>query len=355
MTHCSSYVKTILSYFQTLDIAKLRLYLKEDYTYQDTTKEIFLNEIEDIFKALHNSGDTEILLYPGYCGATSDMCDNCGKKGYRMVGNKSGNHIDLIFEIENDDIKDIFDCSRFESEKEINNLNQQATIYIALDYKVTFKKTPEYWSKLNAANRALEEIITTPPSLIDFETLCYWVDKNSIVNKLIGGDSLFSPIMKWTPFTRLFFDLSEIRCFLQEYIVLLTEANKKISHNKTEEDIIDWLLEYELVYEKAPYEIGYNLIKVNDYCILVNKEEIHFEGQEFISAVIFFEYYNKQYYPLLEKYSTYTNKEIDEAYNDFESQKKGIDITSLRFHIEKRKALKEIGITIPFYFFEKDE
>jgi hypothetical protein len=238
---------------------------------------------------------------------------------------------------------------------EINNLNQQASIYIALDDKVTFKKTPEYWSKLNAANKAMEEIITTPSSIIDFETLSYWVDKNSFVNKLIGGDSLFAPIMKWTPFTRLFFVLSEIRYFIQENIVLLTEANKKITQNKTEEDIINWLLEYELVYEKASYEIVYSLIRINDYCILDDKEEIQFVGQEFISAVIFFEYYNKQYYPLLEKYSTYTNKERDEAYNDFESQKKGIDITSLRFHIEKRNAMKEIGITIPFYFFEIDE
>ncbi len=190
MAH-NSYFKTIISYFQSMDVEMLRLYLKDDYTYQDTTKEIFLNEIASIFEAHKNSGDTEIILYPGNCGAPNSLCDNCGKKGYRMVGNNSGNYIDLIFEIEEDDIKDIYDCSRFESKEEVKNLGNQAYIYINADDKVTFPKTPEYWAKLNAANNAIDEIVTTPPSLIDYEALSYWVDKNAIVNKLIDGNHIF--------------------------------------------------------------------------------------------------------------------------------------------------------------------
>lgn len=45
----NSYLKIILSHFNSMDIAKLRLYLKDEYTYQETTKEIFLMEVEKVF------------------------------------------------------------------------------------------------------------------------------------------------------------------------------------------------------------------------------------------------------------------------------------------------------------------
>jgi len=351
----NSYFKTILSYFQTMDIAKLRLYLKDEYTYQDTTKEIFLNEIAAIFEANQNSGDTEIILYPGHCGAPNSLCDNCGKKGYRMVGNNSGNYIDLIFEIENDDIKDIYDCSLFVSNEEVKNLDNQTSIHINKDDKVTFAKTPEYWAKLNAANNAIDEIVTTPPSLINFEALSYWVDKNAIVNKRIGGDHIFGPTMRWTPFLRLFSELSEMRVFLKYHSALLTEAMSKVSSLNNEEDLINWLLKYEKAFEKAPFELVYGFKAENDYCILDNDNEIRFQGHEFLYAVKFFENYKEHYYPLLDKYTTYTDMERTEATNDWDSRQKGIDITSLRFHLDRRKAMEEIGITIPLYMTRADD
>ncbi|MBN2894048.1 MAG: hypothetical protein JXL97_19415, partial [Bacteroidales bacterium] len=93
-----NYLKSILHSFTQMKIHQLRYLLKDEYTYQETTKEIFLNEVESIFEAYRNSGDTELLLYPGVCN--SKTCGNCGKMGYRFVGNFSKNHMDLIFEVE---------------------------------------------------------------------------------------------------------------------------------------------------------------------------------------------------------------------------------------------------------------
>jgi hypothetical protein len=81
-----------------MDIAKLRLQLKDDYTYDETTKEIFLNKIESVFEAQKNLGDTELIIYKGACAGKK--CDNCGKKGYRFIGNHSRSYIDLLFENE---------------------------------------------------------------------------------------------------------------------------------------------------------------------------------------------------------------------------------------------------------------
>ena len=131
----NTYLDTILSYFTSMDIANLRLYLKDKYTYEETTKEIFLNEIEAIFEAHRNSGDTELLIYPGVCAGKT--CENCGKKGYRFVGNNSKNHMDLIFEVEGDDIIDIYDCMLFESKRKIKGLGIKAEFDLNLDIKNT--------------------------------------------------------------------------------------------------------------------------------------------------------------------------------------------------------------------------
>ena len=115
-----------------MDIGKLRLYLKDEYTYNNLTKEIFLNEIEGVFEAYKNSGDTELHIFNGACA--SKTCDNCGLKGYRFVGNNSKNYMDLLFVMEGDDIIDIFDCVQFKSEVEIEGLKTKTDIFYDLDY-----------------------------------------------------------------------------------------------------------------------------------------------------------------------------------------------------------------------------
>ena len=76
-------LQSILHSFISMDIDQLRYLLKDEYTYGETTKEIFLNEVEAVFEAHRNSGDTELLLYSGVCSGKT--CENCGKKGYRFV------------------------------------------------------------------------------------------------------------------------------------------------------------------------------------------------------------------------------------------------------------------------------
>lgn len=126
-----TYIQSILNFFNSMDIGNLRYMLKDEYTYEGTTKEIFLNEIDNIFKAHKNSGDTELIIYKGAC-AGSKTCDNCGMKGYRFVGNHSKNFMDLLFEIEGDDIKDICDCMNFKTDVDIADLGMKADIDVNL-------------------------------------------------------------------------------------------------------------------------------------------------------------------------------------------------------------------------------
>lgn len=348
MAH-NSYFKTILSYFQIMDIEKLRLYLKAEYHYQDTTKEIFLDKVETLFEGHRNSGDTELIIYPGICNADSKLCDGCGKKGYRLVGNHSKDYIDFIFIIEGEDIKDIFDCSNFKTDEEIINLGYQGYIYINPEDKVTFDKSPEYWSKVNAALEAYSEIITIPSRIVDFEELSYWVEKHAAINEKIGSYDVFRPRMKWSRFSMLYAELKEIRKYILENQNDFKIAKIEYENHTNEEQQIQWVIKFETLYKEAPFDLKYQLEIEEHYYIFQKRNPIYLQGEEFALAVFFLNTYQKNETELLSKYNTYTQEEEIALQNNNDIYNANIDVTSLHFHLKKRKAMEEIGIKIPFY------
>ena len=343
----NSYLQTVLQYFRLMDISNLQRCLKDEYSYQDTTKEIFLNKVESIFKAYKNSNDIELIVYEGKCAGR--MCDNCGKKGYRFVGNKSKNYFDLLFETEGDDIKDIYHCEQFKIFERIEDLGTRATIEIDLDDQVTFDKTPEYWSKVYAADDAWKEIITTPPRLIDFNDLCYWVDKHSITDSLIGSFDMFEGIMKWSAFSSLYADLKEVRSYITNHIEELELANHQANQIQTEQDLIDWLVKYEDIHGEASTIIKYCFVKINGNFRLYIKNPILFNDPVFDATLCFMKYFQDHFDDVFQKYSTYTDVENSILYNTAGRRADGVAIFSLKYHLANRKALAEVGIEVPFY------
>jgi hypothetical protein len=330
-----------------LDIDNLSLYLNDEYSYQDTTKEIFLKEIESIFEAHKNSGDTELIIYEGKCAGK--MCENCGKKGYRFVANHSKNYFDLIFETEGDDIKDIYHCEQFKIFDHIENLGTRAKIEINLDDQVTFNKTPEYWSKVYAANIAWNEIITTPPRQIDFDDLCYWVDKHSITDSLIGSFDMFEGIMKWTAFSSLYADLKKVRSYITNYIEEIKLANLQSRHIQTEQDLMDWLVKYEDIHEEASTIIKYCFVKLNGNYRLYVKNPILFNDPVFEATQCFIKFFQDHFDEVFQKYSTCTDEENSNLYNTADTRAEGHAIFSLKYHLANRKTMEEFGIEVPFY------
>jgi hypothetical protein len=98
----NSCIQTILNAFSFMDISILRNQLKEEYSYEDTSKEIFLKEIDKIFRRHKKSEGIKLFIYEGKC--TDITFPGYGKRGYRFIGNCSRNYFDLIFDTENDDI-----------------------------------------------------------------------------------------------------------------------------------------------------------------------------------------------------------------------------------------------------------
>lgn len=323
-----------------MDIDNLRLNLKDEYSYEDTTKEIFLNEIDQVFQAHKNLGDTELIIYLGKCAG--ETCPNCGKKGYRFVGNHSKNYMDLIFEIEGDDILDFFTCCTFKTDSDVSESGTKADIYINLDDQNSFLKTPEYCAKVNSAKTAWAEIITIPPRQLNFEELSFWIDKYSVTNELIGKVDPFESPMKWTPFSLLYNDLKEIRYYLSDHIAEIRTANSEIEHIKTEKDLLIWLLNYEGIGKNVPFYLGYGFKEEGDYFKLHYYDTIHFKDDIFNDAMNFIAYFQKQHEEMLDKYTVFTHEEASILSVDR-------DTFLLKYHLEYRKEKEEAGIHTPFY------
>ena len=343
----TSYIQSILHAFFLMDITILRRYLKNEYTYEEATKEIFLNEIEAIFEAHRNSGDTELLLYPGVCNGKT--CENCGKKGYRFVGNHSNNYVDLIFETEGDDIKDIYSCGEFKSDKEIPGLGTRAFIYINVDDRASFRKTPAYWARVYAAQDAYDELVKDPPRQLNFDEMKYWMDKHADLYNRLDGDNIFQSPKRWTSFLMCYYYLKEIVLFVSENQDEIRQANRLFKEISGEKELIDWILKYETVYEKGTLDLLLMSVKDGGEIYFKMADQYFFSGEIFTEAMKFIDSFFNNNIKLLEKYSIYTSNEEDELRSPKNRDLDISKIDTLSFHLEKRQEFGELGINIPLF------
>lgn len=341
-----SYPEIILEFISLMDIERLKFYLKDRYTYQDTTKDVFLNELEKIFQEHKNSGDTQLLRYTGNC---FEKACSVGCSGYRFVGNKSRDYFDLIFKVEENDIKDIYSCSVFRTIEKLNDLQAESTLDINTDDKVSFNKTPEYWSKVNTAIAAYEEIITDQPTILNYGDLCYWLDRHEFTIKNIADGDFINSRMKWGAFTNLYQTLNDIRKYIVLYHEKFYEALKAYKEIVDEKDLITWMLEHETMYAKVPYYSKYDITKGLAGYANKNIGMIIFNDSPIVEMFDFIVTYQKHHLDILNKYGIYTLDEISQVVTQPEYDYSLNLAYSLKFHLEKRMEAAELGILIPFH------
>ena len=341
------YFQTILNAFAAMDIVGLRVFLKDQYTYERATKETFLEKLEAIFEKHRNAGDTQLLCYTGVC--SSELCVNCGNKGYRFVGNNSKNYIDLLFDIEGDSITDICSCLQFRSDKEIPDLRSKSVVEVNFDERATFTKTPSYWSKVYAARDAYKEIITTPPRKLDFYEIVSWLSRHSELYVLLGDYNPFKPTMKWSEFHSLYSDFEDIQNAIFDNVDRIILANKEWKNVDSEEQLVDWALKYEDIYHAGTLNLQLSLVKIGEDYGYAQFDKYLFAGDVFAEVYAFFHAYTPIHYELLNKYTVFTSEESDEFNKREDWHKEDGERLKLSFHIKKRKQLEELGITLPYY------
>jgi hypothetical protein len=102
--------EALIHYIKHLDIDMVETLLDDELTYQDFPKSTFIQKFDVAFDEFIQAGDIELDINNGFC--SEFVCNNqCS--GYRFSSKSSGLYFDLIIDIEDGKVKDIYECSSF--------------------------------------------------------------------------------------------------------------------------------------------------------------------------------------------------------------------------------------------------
>jgi len=100
----------VIHYIKHLDIQMIETLLDDKLTYQDFPKSTLIHKFDVAFDEFIQAGDIELEISNGFC--SEFVCNNqCS--GYRFSSKSSGLYFDLIIDIEDGKVKDIYECSSF--------------------------------------------------------------------------------------------------------------------------------------------------------------------------------------------------------------------------------------------------
>ncbi len=102
----------VLYFLQRLDIEMLNDILDDNRTYQDFIKYLFIQKLNNAIDEFIKNGDTFLQCNKGFCNA--EIC-NYKCTGYSFIGNNSKNYMDLIIDIKNGKVHDMYECSMFKN------------------------------------------------------------------------------------------------------------------------------------------------------------------------------------------------------------------------------------------------
>ncbi len=113
----------IRHFIEQMDIEMIDQILDDGTTYQDFEKHQFISKLQLTFDQFMELGDTSLISCAGVC----DDCDK-GQPGYTFVGNNSGNYMSIIFETENGEVQDLYECLDFKNKRNVLKLNERVFI-----------------------------------------------------------------------------------------------------------------------------------------------------------------------------------------------------------------------------------
>ena len=100
------YINSIWYGIMTMDTVLLDRILDDTIDYEDIGKEKFIEKLSDQFYLHKDLGDTSLELDLNYCNGCNNNQPVC-----TFIGNNSGRHFSLYFDILESTIKDIYHCN----------------------------------------------------------------------------------------------------------------------------------------------------------------------------------------------------------------------------------------------------
>jgi hypothetical protein len=110
LNHIKNHADAVIHFIKNLDIDMVDDLLDEKYIYQDLKKNIFIQQFSVAFDEFIAAGDTQLQISKGFCNEV--ICNNqCS--GYRFSSCRSGLYFDLIIDIKEGQVTDIYECKSF--------------------------------------------------------------------------------------------------------------------------------------------------------------------------------------------------------------------------------------------------
>jgi hypothetical protein len=129
----------VIHYIKHLEIDMIETLLDDELTYQDFPKSTFIQNFGVALDEFIQAGDKELFISNGFC--SEFICNNqCS--GYRFSSKASGLYFDLIIDIENGQVIDIYECSSFLCLSSDSSAKQRVRID-RRDIKINIEKPPK--------------------------------------------------------------------------------------------------------------------------------------------------------------------------------------------------------------------
>lgn len=128
MTPPTTQAEAVIYYIREMDVDMIDLILDKDKSYQDMPKVVFIEKLTNAIDVFKHNKNNKLIGYTGFCD--SEICPNNCKNGYSFIGNHSKHRMDIIFDVKNGNVQDVFECADFMIfDKEINP-NDYSRVYI---------------------------------------------------------------------------------------------------------------------------------------------------------------------------------------------------------------------------------
>ncbi len=330
ITYIQKSKANIIAAFESLDAETLRYLLDESNTYQNATKDVFIQKISEVFAKLGAKGDSKLQSYPGKCGC--DSCSSFERTGYTFVGNKSGDHLDLIFKENDGEIMDIYTCSDFHPDEDIV-VGDEVEIDISHDERADFTPSVAYLLKSSKCKTAIAEL-GEPGAVVLRADFLYWLEKH---HELYSSFRL--PPIRYRKYYDFYKSYSSIRYFFNwipnesELQSAMADFIKLPVNN--EAALIGWLVSHEELWNEVigrSYEYDDHDNKLDVLAVTYNPEFL-VRTSECGAVAEFLETYQGQYWPVFEKYRTTTDKDIEGVVMSSEQWRQ---CHSLSWHLTQR-------------------
>ena len=321
--------QSIIAAFAKMDIEQLDTLLSDKQTYQDATKQVFLNKVLQLFLDYRANGDEELTVHDGHCTSCNRGC-----AGFCFIGNHTRNYTTLLIEGTDEQVTDIHHCSAFETLDLIKVRNTQLEIKILYNERASFNPSPKYVRNVRLAENACLQLLQSVTIVSPKDEYLQWLQDNETLyyftNKLHILDDSFKL------FRQLYQELDNLAAYLK-YTANCIEALADFVQLSFDGDeaILAWLLKYEWLGNKLVCFLVDYFDNDNDtpYLKVLEDKNLYILLSDYQSLHDFATIYNDHHTEMLEKYHTDPDYEHDfTEYNDW---------GSLRFHLQQRGMIME--------------